>query len=164
MWYDGSNTDASENQVESLKADWPPKFEAYAKYKRELNDAIRPHPPFGEWLCNYRRVENCIGEDIHDFGMWKLTVDDLKERYVKQETLKRRVAHAKHVVAERLLHENEAMYHEAENSFAEAKEAYEVAFEQFSNGVKHGYKMRRPAEPPQPTLLRQRDDLCRRLG
>ena len=98
MWYDGSET--SEKQAESLKPGWPPKFEEYAEYERELNDAIRLHPPFGGWLRNYRHVENCVSEDSHDFGMWKLTVDELKERYVKQETLKRREAHARRVVAE----------------------------------------------------------------
>lgn len=162
MWYDGSYT--SEKQAES---GWPPKFEEYAEYERELNDAIGHHPPFRQWLCNYRSVENCLSEDRHDFGMWKLTVDELKERYVKQETLKRRVSHAKRVVAERLLHENEAMYQEAQNAFAEAKKAYEVAFEQFTNGVKHGYNMLRPAEPLCGSSLRQRDDLrklCERSG
>ena len=89
---------------------WPPVFQKYNEYQKQLDDAIALHPPFGEWLYTHRKVD--IGHypgHIQNDSMLHFTLDELKAKYVQAETLKRRINHASRSIVEKRLKETESL-------------------------------------------------------
>ena len=158
--------------IDSIKTDtdtsvWPPVFQNYESYREELHEAIRLHPPFGEWLRgspsfdyrwnhaeNDKRANACAAF---------LTVEQLKEQYTKDRAIRNTATHASREILEtaiNILSCCDALQKEKELG-QEKLEAYKIALEQYQKAKKGGYKIPLPREPDMPlttqlAILRER--------
>jgi hypothetical protein len=127
------------------RVQWPPVFQSYEEYKTEMGKAITEHPPFGEWLRHYRNPNHLLSYSSD--AMWDLSVDELKERYIRFKTPEARAINGKRAIAEVHITENDEKYKAAEEYFAKQKEAYKFALEKFEETRKHGYLTLAPSQP-----------------
>lgn len=153
MWFATSSKpepDKPEPDKPEPELQWPPVFEAYPDFKADLDAAIQSHPPFGEWLRLHRNVNHLIRGST---PVWNLSVEGLKEHYVKQTKLETRTKNAKRAIAELHLECNAQKYQEAQEEFDAKEASYKYALEKYEEAKKHGYRVRAPSLPEQPAML-----------
>ena len=125
---------------------WPPVFQSYESYKAELREAIRLHPPFGQWVRT-TMTDNYVSKCSR-------TVVELQHDYIKRAAENNRARHFRH---ERLEHEIHTftvacapeIQEEKERSHTQM-EAYAIALEQYQKARKGGYRVRAPVPPHTP--------------
>jgi len=87
---------------------WPPSLITYEQYETELDEAIRAHPKFGEWLSENRKYwEYTFDSSSYGFSHSRcqnsLSVQQLKDLYITETNNKRIMNHAKrHTIKQKL--------------------------------------------------------------
>lgn len=158
-WF-SSNRNEGSNRNEDRS--WPPMFQSFEEYKDELYKAIKEHPPFGEWLLNYRNVNHMFNHTQQP--MWELSVEQLKERYLISANVNNRTKNAKRTFIEMYLNENNDAYQKDEDDLRARMKSYNLAMDAFNEAQSHGYRnVTRPKEPQKTNLLVERDRLHREL-
>ena len=143
-----------ELQVPKRNVPWPPEFQTYADFKAEIDAAIECHPPFGDWLHKYRNVNHVLSSSGCD-SMFGMSIEQLKERYVKEKQIQTRTKHMKRMIAEVYLVENAQMYQDMKADIAAKKEAYQFALEKYEQARSQGYKTWPPHPPTEPEEFRR---------
>lgn len=156
-WFSKSiNSDRDDSNIHSQE--WPPKFQSFDNYKKELETAINEHPPFGIWLKKYRNTEHLLYGRHDNRTMWSLNIDKLKEQYIKSAKDQNTQRNAKRMFAE--LYLTEKKYSEAEQTHEEAFRMYKLALEEYDNKAKHGYAYgSRPCAPQENRILCEKKGL-----
>tara|TARA_Y100000591_G_C21817423_1_gene691550 strand:- start:1313 stop:1837 length:525 start_codon:yes stop_codon:yes gene_type:complete len=143
--------------------EWPPKFQSFDEYKAELDEAVATHPPFGVWLSEHRNSEY-ITRSGRGRPMWDLSVQELKERYVKETTLRKHSKHAQRIVIKMHLEKNRNLYADEEMEFEKRQKSYALAMDAYNQARKYGQRHNsQPATPRKSMKLVERDQLVEEL-
>ncbi len=157
-WFSKQQSNSDGSNIHDSQ-EWPPKFQTFDDYKKELETAINEHPPFGIWLKNYRNKHHVLSTS-HIESMWALDIDKLKAQYIKSSTLKNTERCAKRTFAELYLIEDKEKYSEAEQIHEEANKMYQTALAEYDMKAKHGYASgRRPQPPRENPILNEKKQL-----
>ena len=150
---------------------WPHTFQTYESYKADLTHAISADPNFGVWLSKYRNVNHLI-KGRRDTALWDLSINELKQRYIEEESKALRTSNAKRAFIEMHLALKDNDYTNEEKRIKpvheSAERAYATALAAYEEAVQHGYKkVPRPQVPSsiyvKSELLGERDFLAREL-
>jgi len=147
--------------------EWPPSLITYEQYETELNEAIRAHPKFGEWLSETRNYwEYTFDSSSYGFSHSRcqnsLSVQQLKDLYITETNNKRIMNHAKrHTIKQKLklspqnLTEQRVLYDEENNTFKTDQKKWEDARAPRAPwAAAPGRHAIRPVEPKKPESLK----------
>jgi hypothetical protein len=145
--------------------EWPPKFQSFDEYKAELGEAVATHPPFGVWLSEHRNTNYITSSDgKFERSTWDPSVHELKERYVKETTLRKRRTHAQRLTIEMQLEKNHKLYADKEMDFEKRQKSYALALDAYNQA--HNYGQRHISQPDmsrKSMILVERDQLVEEL-
>lgn len=149
--------------TEVVDEDWPPRFQTFAEYKAELDDAIAAHPPFGRFLRQYRNINHLLEGENQQPCMWHMSVAELKERYMKAKEIETRCKNAKRYFAEVYLHDGMEKYALAEEQHESAVKAHEQAVAKWDELSAVGVRNlpRRPPVPRPTNDMQEKEKLLR---
>ena len=82
----------SGTQTETFQQ-WPPTFFSYDNYVHELQRMTAQHPPFGKFLDSIRTLAHTTSGCA--IGMWHLSIEELKEEYIKWQHSQNNASYAK---------------------------------------------------------------------
>lgn len=149
-WF--SQTNPEDDLGTEHELEWPPTFESFAEHRANLTTAIESHPPFGEWLRSIRSIAHIVRIQNPD-SMWHMSVEQLKERYVRDKTIQTHRVNSKRAFAQMHMEAHAEEFEKAKNDFTSKQEAFNVAHQQYKDTVSHGYKIRAPEAPMKSEAL-----------